>query len=114
MELQIVDTGSEVTRLKLTGRMDTMGAMEIETRFTAAAAANQKSAVVDVSEVPFLASMGIRLLVTVAKALARQGNKLILLAPQELVADVIEMSAIDSLVSMAADEEGVQAILSGN
>lgn len=111
MQVQIIDTSAPVTRLILSGRMDTNGVQEIETRFTAATAAYRKSAIADVSEVSFIASMGIRLLVTVAKALDRQGHKLILLAPQELVSKVIRMAAIDSIVYLAADEAQAQALL---
>lgn len=48
--------------------MDVMGAMQIDVQFSAVAAAN-RAVVVDLSEVEFLASMGLRTLIMGAKSM---------------------------------------------
>ena len=62
MELRVLSTPEdEVMRIALQGRLDLQGAGEIEADFAARTAASDKSAVIDLSEVPFLASIGMRI-----------------------------------------------------
>lgn len=111
MQLDVIETSDSLTRLALSGRLDTEGAGAIETTFNALTVARGKPALVDISGVTFLASMGIRVLVTAAKALHRHRLKLVLVAPQPLVADVIRTAAIDTLVDVAEDEPHALALL---
>ncbi len=113
MQLDIIETGDRLTRLALCGRLDTESVNQIEARFTALTVSGQKHAVVDVSDVPYLASMGIRMLVAVAKAMRRHNYKLVLLAPQPLVLDVLRMAGMDTIVDVAQDDSQVQRLLAG-
>ena len=65
MELQVSELG-EVKKVALSGRLDTAGAGLIEASFAAQIVAPGKPTVVDLSEVAFLASLGIRMIIGTA------------------------------------------------
>jgi anti-sigma B factor antagonist len=110
----VVDEPNPHTRcLRLSGRLDMKGTGEIEQRFTVLAAADSKHIVVDLSGVDFIASIGMRLLLSCAKAKSNRGGLLVLSAPQALVSEALEMAGIDSLIPTHADEAGALAALPG-
>ncbi len=104
MEMNFVDLDSGIRRIHLTGRLDTAGVGAIETRFSAVASGRAGGTIVDLSGVPFLASMGIRMLVSCAKSAAARGGRMALFAPQPLVAQSLRDTGIDQIVPIAADE----------
>lgn len=97
---------------RLSGRLDVLGVDAVETRFTAAIVPSGKHALVDLSDVAFVASLGIRMFVAVGRAMARDGRKLALHSANENVAEVLEMAALDKLMIVAADADAAQAALS--
>lgn len=105
MELEVtpIDDGTQLIRL--TGRLDSPGVDRVETRFTAAAVAANRHAVVDLSEVSFLASMGIRMFISCARAMGGKGRKLALFGANEMVGEVLESVSIDQILAVAADRE---------
>lgn len=112
MKLTIFENAFEVSRVALSGRLDVVGAIAIELQFTAAIVPLQKNALVDISEVSFLSSMGIRLFVTVAKILKRRHQKLILINPQSQVMEVLTISGLINVVFwIAPDEESGLAMI---
>ena len=66
---------------------------------------------IDLSQVPFLGSMGIRSLLTSAQAMRRRGGALALLRPQTLVEDVLKMTGIPSLIPIFHDVEAARVAL---
>ena len=110
MELEILDQSPTLTRLALKGRLDTAGVDQIETRLNAALA-RDGDGVVDLSEVTFLASLGIRLLITAAKMLTRRGHRLVLVAPRPLVDQALQHSSLYDIIPVAPDFNGALALL---
>jgi anti-anti-sigma factor len=111
MELRILSTpDDDVTRLALNGRLDYQGTGEIELAFTAQTATMHRAAVVDLSEVSFLASIGMRLLLQVAKALHRTDHRLVLLRPQENVRQALEVAGLAEILPIANDEAQALAL----
>ena len=55
------------------------------------------------SEVSFLASIGIRTLVINARAQSQRGGLMALLKPQPLVAEVLKTAGIDTIIPMYPD-----------
>ena len=86
-----------ILKINLEGRMDAPGVQEIEQEFMDYAC-SQRSVIVDMHAVGFLASAGIRTLVLVAKAVSRGGGKMVLLNPDTNVTRILEMAGIDSLM----------------
>lgn len=95
IETESLDGG--ILRINLAGRMDVQGAQEIDLKFTGHTA-NQRSVIVDLSGVSFLASIGIRTLLLAAKAVNQRGGKIVLLNPDENVTKVLEMAGIDTMI----------------
>jgi anti-anti-sigma factor len=93
-----------VTCVRLDGRLDSAGADAIGLRFTAAVAAQGRPAVVDLARVPFVASLGLRLLISTARALAGKGHRVALFGAPELVQGVLDDAAIDQLMPVVATE----------
>ena len=81
MQLNVASIKNGVTKVSLSGRLDVEGALKIDNEFTEIATQN-KNVLVDLSDVPFIASLGIRTLVVGAKAAANNGGKMVLLNPQ--------------------------------
>lgn len=98
MELQTQQLTDGITKISLAGRMDSAGVQDIDLQFTALTATKKAAVVVDLSEVSFLASIGIRTLITNARALRQRGGKMVLLNPKPLVGEVLETSGITSLI----------------
>lgn len=93
------------TRLYLSGRMDVAGVEAVDQQFTALAASHKAAVLVDLSGVDFLASIGIRTLLTSAKAQAHRGGRLVLLAPQTMVESVLATAGVDTLIPIFRDQE---------
>src|SRR5258708_25436792 len=84
-------------RVALTGRLDILGAEEIALRLATLAGAKQ-GLIVDMSGVSFIASIGIHHLVSAAKALSRRKGLLVLLNPNDMVAEVLTESGLNNLL----------------
>jgi anti-sigma B factor antagonist len=103
MELKVINLDDIYTHLALAGKLDIAGVGDIENKFIGYTAARKKNALVDVSAVTFLGSMGLRLLLSAAKSLSWEKKSLILLNPQPLVNEVLEASGFDEVVVIEHD-----------
>jgi anti-anti-sigma factor len=103
MDIQ-VSVHENLARVKLRGRLDTPGVDQIAFKFTSSVVPDGKHTVVDLSEVVFIASMGLRLFISIAKALKRQNARIVLFAPQSQVSEVFETVMLRDLVPVVADE----------
>ncbi|MFA7229920.1 MAG: STAS domain-containing protein [Victivallaceae bacterium] len=110
MELKKIDTGEEFTLIALSGILDISGVQEVEMEFSEMTATGQ-SMIVNLSEVTFLASLGMRMLLSAAKKLNASGKKLVLLSPQSLVKLALETAGLESIIPIVSDlNEAVKLI----
>jgi anti-anti-sigma factor len=114
MELEIKNQSDQITHLALRGRLDTAGVGEVELKFTSHTVPRAKPLLLDMSEVTFVTSLGLRMLLTIAKALDRRGVKMVLLSPQPAVREVLSLSGFDRLMPVHTDEETALAFLTGS
>ena len=110
-ELRIIDQSGDLTIVSLRGELDSQGVGKVETRFAAAICPAGKNAIVDFSEVGFLASLGIRMLISTARALAGRGARMIIIAPQELVRESLVAASIDQLIPLADNIDDARNLL---
>jgi anti-anti-sigma factor len=92
---------SQVKSVKLAGRLDTARVGEIETAFYAQIGTLKNAdeiALIDLSEVSFLSSLGIRLLVTAGKTFTQRKLRFGVVAPKS--ADVMEALEISGLTGL--------------
>jgi len=92
-----------VVKVGLVGRLDTPGVDAIETRFTAALVPRAARAIVDLAGVEFIGSLGLRMIITIARALHRRGGKMILYAPHGFVAQVLETASLHDIIPVQPD-----------
>ena len=68
MELKVIKADGDYTHVALCGRLDIDGVTSVEMNFTNVVSAKGKPAIVDMTEVSFIASLGMRMLLSAAKA----------------------------------------------
>jgi anti-anti-sigma factor len=107
MEMTVQHLDNGVHQVGLVGALDIDGAADIDLRF-AALAGVEKWILVDLSQVVSLASIGIRTLLVNAKVVQRRGGKLVLAAPQPVVAQVLRTAGIPELIPLYPDVEGAK------
>jgi anti-sigma B factor antagonist len=105
MEMTLVNAGPEYTHIALSGRVDLKGIGDLDWEFTRHTVTRKKPVLVDISEVDFLASIGLRMLVKVAKAIAKNSAKMVLLNPHPNVEEVLRTSGFDKIISIEQDYE---------
>src|SRR5262245_64265491 len=89
MKIEVVNEQNGITKLVLTGSMDIEGALEVDPQFSEISKTKNK-VIVDLKDVDFLASLGMRTLVSSAKSLMDKGGKLVLVNPQAGVEKAIK------------------------
>ena len=109
MELHIAELGT-ASKVSLVGRLDTPGVDQIETRFLAGVTPAGRHTLVDLSEVSFISSMGIRMLLGAARALSLKKAKMVLYGAQPMVAASLEQT-IKAIVPLAPDEAAALDLL---
>ena len=112
MHMQITSISQEAAKVVLVGRLDAAGSAKIDLPFSATAGAN-RHVLVDMSAVTFVASIGIRMLVLSAKTVQRRGGKLLLLAPQAQVEQVLETLGVTDLLPIIRDEAAAIRVFTG-
>ncbi len=99
MELNVEEMDGGITRAALAGRMDIEGALSVDARFGALVSLRRRL-IVDLSEVTFVASMGLRTLMVCARAVTANGGKIALARPQPGVEKVLAESGIGELIGV--------------
>jgi anti-sigma B factor antagonist len=110
--IEVTPLDERVTRIVLTGRLDTPGVDLIETRFVAGAVPVARHAVVDISRVEFVASMGIRMFVSAARSMGHRQTRMAIYGARPLVRQVLEHAALGELIPIVADEDEALAAVS--
>jgi len=111
MELQYSELEDNIRLVKLTGRLDIIGTGAIETRFAGYCAGDRVRVVVDLSEVDFLASIAIRLLILTARSVASRGGKMVLLNPIPEAQHVLEIAGIPAIIPIYSHLESAETVL---
>jgi anti-anti-sigma factor len=111
MDLQVQQLADGIDRVALAGRLDSVSVDAVDQRLGALAATPAGRIVIDLSQVSFLASIGIRTLLSAARALRKQGGKMALLSPQPAVEEVLRATAIESIIPVYSDLDAASAAL---
>jgi len=76
MKIDVVELENGITKFILSGRMDIQGATATDMTFSVIAG-TKKKVVVDLSDVTFMASLGLRTLTVSAKSIASKGGRMV-------------------------------------
>ena len=111
MEMKQESLDNGVTLIALLGRLDVDGSQAIDLPFSLATTSKVGKFVVDLSAVPFIASIGIRLLLTAGRAQARRGGRMVLIPPAGMGEDVLKTAGVDLVMPVAKDLPAALAAL---
>ena len=107
------DIGDDLRRIMIEGRLDTPGTEEISADLHAYASAPKRGVIVDLSSVPFAASIAIGQLISTAQEVKARGGHMVLLASGTgSVMMSLKMGAIDKVIPVyqSAPEAHVGAL----
>jgi anti-anti-sigma factor len=110
MQFKISDDAGTTAKIGLVGKLDIAGA-EVIALPLATLAGGKKGVIVDLSGVTFLASIGIRHLVSATKTLSRKGGKLVLVGPTDAVQDVLVTSGVTEIMPIVATEKAAYELI---
>ncbi len=99
-----------ITKVILDGRLDIDGAAAVDLPMNVIAG-SRKAVLVDLQQVTFLGSMGLRSLVMPARAIKSRGGKIVLFGPNEMVEKVLQASGIDTLIPVHHELQSALAAL---
>lgn len=109
MTISHQDIGENLRRIAIAGRLDVAGTDTVAAKLAELATAPKKGVVVDLTSLQFLASIGIRALITTAKAVQQRGGKMVLVvAGGSSVVMSLEATGVSELIPVfrsAADAE---------
>jgi anti-sigma B factor antagonist len=114
MQIEHDDFEDGVRMIRLKGRLDLEGSESVDLKLTSLAAVRKGYVIVDLDGVEFMSSIGISVIVRVARALMAREGRLVLLRPQPNVADVLARTQIDQVIPVCLDLDTARtAVLAG-
>jgi anti-anti-sigma factor len=102
MELRIVEETGRLTHVALIGRLDTEGVHAVDVAFHARTAARRRDAIVDVSELTYIASLGVGMIIGCARSLSHNGRRMVLAGARGDVERVLRSVALEKLLPVVA------------
>ncbi|MCQ3938989.1 MAG: hypothetical protein DPW18_18370 [Chloroflexi bacterium] len=103
MKLQVSELEHGIRLISLDGKLDSSGVYAIEMDFLHHCAGEKRRVLVDMSNVSYISSIGIPLLVNTAKVVAGKGGKMALFNPQKHVMDVLELVGVTHIIPVHFD-----------
>jgi len=111
MDMTVINADDELTHVKLRGRVDLDTIGDLDREFTRQTVTRRKDVIVDMSDVDYMASIGLRMLITAAKALDKFGASMVLLNPHPDVEDVLRTAGFDKVMPIEHDLESARDAL---
>jgi anti-anti-sigma factor len=96
--------------LKPTGRLDTESSPSLEDTIGEQINGGEKNVILDLSDVPYLSSQGLRVILTAAKLADAAGGKLVVSSPQDAVKTIFNITGVRQLIQIfSANPEAAQS-----
>ena len=111
MNYEIVPIAPGACRVVLNGRADAAAVDGVEEALTARLRETPGHVVLDLAGVPFMGSLGIRLLIGIARLIGRRGDRVAMTGVQPQVLEVFETMALLDLIPHAPDGAAALALL---
>jgi len=106
-------TRDHVTVVAVTGRIDSTTSPELHTRLTALLQRGEKSLVLDLGGVDYMASAGLRVLLAAAKKSKAVGAVLVLARVTPFVCELLTMTGFQNIFRAFEDVEAAVAAIGG-
>ena len=111
MKIAITEENADFAVVALDGRMDIDGVAEIDAALPAGLSLDGRNVILDMCRVEYMASLGIRRILQMAKGASACGKKLAIANPQSLVLGVLKTANIDSVVAVCDSPEAAKRAL---
>jgi anti-anti-sigma factor len=99
MAITFEDVATDLRRIVISGRLDMPGTDSVAAQLAQLTAAPKKAVVVELSRLNFLASIGIRALISSAKEVQKRGGKMALVVSKgSSVMMSLEATGVDELI----------------
>ncbi len=98
--IKIEDRGSRVKIIRIHGDLDTVGVRMVEEAFTKSTGERNEKTVVDLTEVSFISSAGLAMLLVKGKILRRGGGSLAIAGATKRVQEVLAMAGFNELFDL--------------
>ena len=112
MDIEVNEIGDKLVKVTIKGRLDAQGVDRIETRLLASLVPNANNAIIDLSQVDYVASLAIRMFMSAAKSLRRKQAGLALYGATERVNKVFETVALQAIIPVCSTEVEALAAVS--
>lgn len=114
MSITYEDVASDLRRIVISGRLDIPGTDSVASQLTQLAAAPKSAVIVDLARLNFLASIGIRALITSAKEVQKRGGKMALVVHKgSSVMMSLEATGVDELIPVFGNYADAQKAVLG-
>jgi anti-anti-sigma factor len=101
IELIVHPRTENVSHVALVGRLDVMAMKQVDVRFNGETAACDRPAIVDLSRLEFITSLGIGMLFGCARSLNLKGHKLIILGSTGFVDTTLRVVGMHDVIPFA-------------
>jgi len=105
MNLEYSELKDGIRLIKLEGRLDLNGTYSIEVQFVNFCVGDKVRVLVDLSEVSYVSSVGIPMLVNTAKSVVSRGGKMAFINPHENVVKVLELVGVTQVIPIYYDQK---------
>lgn len=109
MNINSEELSNGIITVTLEGRLDVEGTEAIDLKYTALTTSKEAQVIVDMAQVSFIASIGMRTLLSSAKAQANRGGEIVLANVQPLVLEALSTAGIHNLIPVYDDMDAALA-----
>lgn|SRR5574341_1037172 len=99
------DKRGDIFILKLKGRLDSITSSKLEEKFLSLLNKEEKKVVVDCSQLDYISSAGLRVLLMVSKRLRGTNGKIVLASLQNQVKEVFDIAGFSSIFTIFQSQE---------
>jgi|SRR6185369_5666496 anti-sigma B factor antagonist len=103
MRMEQTELAGGTVKVTLTGPLDLTGAADIDKPLGIISGKYTK-VIVDLTNVPFLASIGVRVLLKTARAIGSRNGRLVVFNANDDARKVLRSTGVDTVITVAADE----------
>jgi anti-sigma B factor antagonist len=96
---------NDITIIELTGRLDTLSSSSLEDKLLETINNNQSKIIIDFSQLDFISSSGLRVLLTAGKQMKSAQGNLVLCSLKDHVKEVFDVAGFSMLFKMFASQE---------
>lgn len=113
MELEVVHRNDGISHVVLRGSLDVTGLRQVDVQFHTETAGHDQPAIVDVSGLDYINSLGIGMLFGCARSLARRGHRMVVLNATGIVEDVMRTVGVPQVAPFATSLEEAERLAKG-